>query len=226
VIKDRRFAIVFRVASLIFAIAGFLSMTGVFMGYIYPGILVYYTMQSNVLAIVLFALLTIRTISGLREGNIGNSGYYARFEMVCVIDIMLTFVVFWVILAPNLFTMVGDYNLWSFSNLAVHGITPLLCLIDYVLFTQARHLKYRDVYYVVIYPLVYMVATSLAGLSGYVYSTSPVDGRPVRFPYFFYDFDRLGAVALVYIGALVVFFLLISHGFYMVDSKIRKPPDS
>ena len=244
-IRDKRIALVFRAASFLFALIGLLSMMGVFRGVIYSGILVYYTMQSNILGIVLFAMLTVRTAAGLRNDKSSNpelpggkngdaglsdsrnigAGYFSRFEMVCAIDIMLTFVVFWVLLAPMMFTMVAEYNLWSFDNLAVHGVTPLLCLIDYILFTQPRHLKYRDVYYVIIYPLVYLAGTSLAGLFGYVYSVSPVDGKPVRFPYFFYDFDRLGIAAIAYIGALVIFFLIIAHGFYLVDTKLRKPSD-
>jgi len=118
--------------------------------------------------------------------------------------------------------MVSEYSLWSFDNLAVHAITPLLCLLDYILFTQPRHLKYQDVYYVCIFPLAYLVGTSIAGLSGYIYFVSQVDGLPVRFPYFFYDFDRIGMVSLAYIGAMIVFFLLVGHGLYYIDRK-RKP---
>jgi len=221
-IKNRRFALIFRAASLLFAIAGVLSMMGVFQGSFQFEILAYYTMQSNIFAIVLFGMLTIRTAAGLREGEKGNVGYYARCEMICTFDIMLTFVVFWAILAPTIFTMNGEYELWTFDNLAVHGITPLLCLTDYILFTQARHLKYRDVYYVTIFPLIYLVATSVAGLLGYVYTTSPVDGKPVRFPYFFYDYDRIGAMSFVYIGALIIIFMIVAHGLYLVDKKIRK----
>ena len=38
-------------------------------------------------------------------------------------------------------------------------------------------------------------------------------------------FDRLGIAAIAYIGALVIFFLIIAHGFYLVDTKLRKPHD-
>ena len=221
-IKDRRFALVFRAASFLVAGLGFLAMLGVFSGRIVPGILAYYTMQSNILAIVLFGMMTVRTAIGLRERRHGKAGYYARFEMICTIDIMLTFAVFWVLLAPTLFTMAEEYSLWSFGNLAVHAITPLLCLLDYILFTQSRHLKYRDIYFISIFPLAYLAGTSLAGLMGYVYYTSQTDGLPVRFPYFFYDFDRIGLVSLAYIGALLVFFLIIGHVFYLFDRKIRK----
>ena len=220
---DRMVALVFRAVSLLFAITGFMAISGIFNGKFLPGIFAYYTMLSNILAILMFAMLTIQTARGLREGRKGNAGYYARFQMVCVIDILLTFIVYWVLLAPTLFTMIEGYSLWTFGNLAVHAITPLLCLLDYILFTQARHLKYRDIYYICIFPFAYVIATSIAGLLGYVYSVSPSDGLPVRFPYFFYDFDRVGIASLAYLGSLFIFFVLIGHIFYLFDRKIRKP---
>ena len=221
-IKDRRFALILRAGELIFASVGLLSMMGVFRGTLYPSILMYYTIQSNILAVVMFALLAVRTAIGLRWGVKGSAGYLARFEMVCVIDIMLTFVVYWFLLAPSLFSMVDGYSVWTFDNIVVHGLTPLLCLFDYILFSQSRHLKYSDVYAVVIYPLAYLLVTSLAGYFGYVYYISAADGNPVRFPYYFYDFDRIGWDAFYYIGGLVVFFLIISHIFFLMDRKIRK----
>jgi len=222
VIKDKRIALAFRAVALVLATSGFLSMLGVFEGTVHLSILAYYTMLSNVLVIVLFCVLTVRTARDLRKGKSGNAGYYARFEMVCAVDILLTFVVYWVLLAPTFFAMDDSYEMWTFGNLAVHCFTPLLCILDYFLFTQARHLKYRDVYYSVIFPVIYLVATSAAGLLGYVYSISQDDGKPVRFPYFFFDFDRLGIWSFVFIGAILIYILLNAHVFYLIDKKIRK----
>jgi len=218
-IKNRAIALTFRSIALIIAAAGFLDMLGTFSGELRLGTLMFYTMQSNMLAIALFAMLLIRTAIGLRDGKTGSAGYFARFEMICVNNIMLTFLVYWLLLAPILFTMVEEYSMWTFDNLAVHAFTPLLCLLDYILFTQPRHLKYRDIYYICIFPLAYTAATSIAGLLGYVYFISAADGLPVRFPYFFYDFDRIGFLSLAYIGAMVIFFLLAGHVFYYVDRR-------
>ena len=126
-------------------------------------------------------------------------------------------------LAPQSFSMDANTNLFTLSNLTVHLITPLLCLVDYVLFADSGHLKYRDVYAVLIYPLCYVLFSSAAGLLGYVYRISTADGLPVRFPYFFFDFDRIGMKSLGYIAALVGFFLVISHIFYIIDHRFRKP---
>jgi len=220
-VKNRIFSLVFRVAVLVVAVTGFLTMMGVFGGGWNFSVLAFYTLQSNILVVVLFVMLIIRTVSGLREGQAGGVGYFARFEMVCVVNIMLTFLVYWVLLAPRVFMMVDDFPIWTYANLAVHGFTPILCLLDYILFTKPGHLKYRDVYYVCIFPLFYLVGTSIAGLLGYVYFISADDGLPIRFPYFFYDFDRIGMLSFVYIAGLVVFLIVVGNVFYLFD-RARK----
>jgi hypothetical protein len=168
-------------------------------------------------------MLIFRTAKGWAlDGVRGKTGYFARFEMVCAIDLLLTLAVFWALLAPSITSSNSRFSLWSFANLSVHLIAPLLCLIDYILFSEARHLKYSDIYAVLIFPLAYLAFSSLAGLMGHAYGVSAVDGNPVRFPYFFLDFDRTGAMPLVYIGALTVFFLIIAHVFYIIDNKLRR----
>ena len=57
-IHDRRIALLYRLGSLIFTMIGLLAVIGVFAGEFNPSLLVYYTLQSNLLALVLFALLS------------------------------------------------------------------------------------------------------------------------------------------------------------------------
>lgn len=125
----------------------------------------YYTIQSNILTLVLFVLLWLRTFQAWRqEGAEGLADYYPRFTFVVVIDILLTLLVYWILLAPQAFTMGEDYALYTFSNLCVHLFTPLFCLIDFILFLPSGKLKYRDVYAVLIFPLGYVLFTTIAGL--------------------------------------------------------------
>jgi len=173
-------------------------------------------------------MLAIRTAKSLREEVTGPAGWYPRFEMVCAVNVLVTFIVFWALLAQ----MLSIEYLMSFENIAVHGLTPLLVLADYILFTKSRHLKYRDVYYTCIFPLFYVVFTSIAGLAGYTYhyiatfdtpwDAAPASIAPVRFPYFFLDFDRLGLLVFAYIAGIVAFILLLGHAMYLIDRKVRK----
>jgi hypothetical protein len=225
-VKNRVVSLLFRIGCLALSMGGVLSMTRLFGedGLNFSQFM-YYTMQSNLLAVVLFAMLVFRTAKGLKQNGVkGKTGYFSRFEMVCAVDLFLTLFVFWVLLAPQLFTMgSGVYNLWTFGNIAVHLITPLLCIADYMLFAGTGNLKYRDVYFVLIFPFLYLGFSSAAGFWGnVVYNISPTDGLPMRFPYFFMDYDRIGAKALLYIIALTVFFLILSHLFYFADQKLGK----
>ena len=100
-IQDRRFAFAFRLGACLFAVAGLLKQIGVFGGTISFRSFMYYTIQSNLLAIVLFAYLAVRTARGLREGARGNAGWHPRLGMVCAVDLFVTLAVFWALLAPQ-----------------------------------------------------------------------------------------------------------------------------
>ena len=215
-IKSKKIALFYRSAAVLIATAGLLDLCGVFQGMFNVNVLYYYTAQSNIMAIVLFIILTVKTINGICNDDGNNACYFPRFSMICTINVLLTFVVFWTLLVPQL---AGILPLWTFSNLAVHAITPLLCLVDYIMFSEPRRLKYRDVYYVTIFPICYLIGSSLVGLAGHDYGLFNTDGAPVRFPYFFYDFDRIGLLALAYIAGIIVFFLIIGHIFYFIDKK-------
>jgi len=53
-------------------------------------------------------------------------------------------------------------------------------------------------------------------------TTSTVEKTPVRVPYFFLDYEKIGAMVIVYVLVLLVFILLMGHLFYFIDRKVRK----
>ncbi|MDR1838787.1 MAG: hypothetical protein LBQ93_04275 [Treponema sp.] len=100
-IRNIRFALAFRLGSCLFAIVGLLKQIGAFSGMVSFRSFMYYTVQSNLLAILLFAFLTVKTIKGLREEIHGNAGWHPRLGMVCAVDLLVTFIVFWTLLVPQ-----------------------------------------------------------------------------------------------------------------------------
>ena len=164
-----QFALVYRIIAFIIAVTGFFVIAGVTQGAFNSGIMMYYTMQSNLIGIIMLGILVIKTIRDMRNNQSSHPGYYPQLMMVVSITLFITFLVFWVMLAPLMFTMTTDFDLWSFGNLAVHTYTPLLVLFDYVLFSPPRHLKYSHIYYIAIYPIAYLLFTTIAGFMGYVY---------------------------------------------------------
>jgi len=49
-----------------------------------------------------------------------------------------------------------------------------------------------------------------------------ITGTTVRFPYFFLDFDKFGLWVFAFVGAMLIFFLLLSHAIYWIDQKAKK----
>lgn len=222
-IYDRRIALVVRVCFTLIILIGLLSYTGVFEGAFRPGELMYYTIQSNILALVLFAGLSIRTVVGFRrEGTKGSSSYAPRFEMVCSINLLLTALVYWILLVPAAFTMGATDTLFSFGNLMVHLVTPLSCLVDWILFARRRVLKFRDTLYVLIFPYCYILFSAIAGALGYVYRYTS-SGQAMHAPYPFLEWETLGAQVFLFIAGLSLFFFGMSCLLYLFDRKVKKP---
>ena len=214
-IKNKKLALIFRICALLLSTIGLVIHIGIFSGQINYITLMKYTTQSNFLAIILFTMLTIRTAKSMKNGTGISTRWYARFKMICAINLLVTFLVYWALIAPK-----SENALWTFENMLIHVITPLLCILEYIFYTKAKCLKYRDAYYSCLFPLCYVIYISIAGFLGFVYETSK-DGNPVRFPYSFLDFDRIGNNAIIYIVCLLFFFILISHLIYIIDKKVR-----
>lgn len=222
-ICDKRIAVLFRSIALILVFAGLYNNFVVFSSTYLIRRIMYYTMQSNFLVLLLFVMLLVRTIcSWVKTGPKGTAGFFARFEMLVVVAIIICMLVYWGILSLPYFKAGSFDVLFSFRNLSVHLFTPLLCLADYLLFAPHGHLKYRDIYLALIFPLYYLILTTILGFSGFVYRISALERRAVRFPYSFYDYDVLGARAVLNILGLILFFLLVSHLIYFLDKKWKK----
>ena len=229
-LKSKWLALVFRLIALIFISIGFIRELGIFRSIVDFDMFKYYTIQSNLLAVVMFAILVVRTVIGLRENSHCGAAWFTRLRMICTVNLLLTFIVFWTLLAPYLPTS----YLLSYSNLSIHVMAPLLCLADYILFFEAGRLKYKDVYFTCIFPLFYFVFITVLGVAGYDYgnrfvvtnsiNADAVQGYsvPRRAPYFFLDFDEVGFMVLAYVGIILAVILIAGHGFYLIDRKLKK----
>ena len=231
-IKNKWIAFSFRLLALFFAAFGLARQLGIFRNTVDFDMFKWYTIQSNLLAVIMFAMLDVRTVIGFRDDLQTPKGvaWFARLRMVCSANLLLTLVVFWSLLAPD----VPKFYLLSFDNLSIHVVTPLLCLADYILFYEAGRIKYRDVYFTCIFPLLYSIFVIALGFLGYDYGNRVVITRwitaesvemytvPRRAPYFFLDYDEVGFMVLVYAFIIVAFLVIVGHVFYHVDRRLVK----
>ncbi|MDR0425603.1 MAG: Pr6Pr family membrane protein [Clostridiales bacterium] len=221
-IKNRLTALIFRGASFLLCLAGILDTAGAFKGRFSFSVLLFYTVMSNILILVLFGALLCLTARDMRRNGIkGPACYRPRVVFVCMIDILLTFGVYWVMLAPQAFTMGEPASLLAFSNLTVHAVVPLLCAADLFLFAPAGHIRLKDLAFSLVFPLFYVALATVLGFSGYVFFET--DAGPVHFPYFFLDYHSRGGMVAVYILALIAVFMALGLLFYGLDRlRVKK----
>ena len=213
-IKNKWVALIFRIISLSLAVAGILATPGEFVGNVTWGIFMWFTIQTNALAAILFAIFILLTVKSMsKEGHYGDSSYYPRFTMIAVTSILMMSLSYWIILAPN-----SILSICTFSNITTHGITPLLLVLDYALFTKPGSIKHRDVYYGTIFPLSFVIFTYIAVALGYRYER--FDGTYANYPYFFFDISTLGiGMVSAFIAGILVLIILIGYILYGIDRK-------
>ena len=134
--------------------------------------------------------------------------------------ILITGITYQIALAPNNFYMDASYTMQTeryWANLLVHVVSPILVLLDYVLFDEKGNFKY---YYPIIWlflPLGYVI---------YVYSYSARGGGfygiggSREFAYIFLDYNQIGYVGVfksIIIIALLI--LLVSYIFVFLDRR-------
>jgi hypothetical protein len=189
---------------------------GVFKGSINGEMLLFYTTETNVLVVLMFGVLLVKTASDIRRnGTVGPASYFERLSAIVALAITMTMLVFWGLLMP---TIPDLAFLLSYSNLQIHLIAPLLMICDYFLFAIPGRLRKQDPWLFALIPLLYFAQSTILGFLGFVYSIlSQGGGGPRHFPYFFIDFELLGGQVFVYVLGMVVFFIGLAYLFLAFD---------
>jgi len=221
-LNSKSFALIYRLAAFIFIAVGILDTAGVFSGNVNWHIFLTYTVQSNVLVLLFFAVLIVKTMRlGNRVGKPYPFAFYPIVSFVFSIDILITMLIFWTILAPM--TWAGGYLL-SFSNFAVHLISPLLMIFDRIMFYQPGRIRKYALLIITIFPYVHVAQSFIIGLNRLVYFA------PMRiesyYIYPFLDYDTHGNMVFVYILGLSLVFLGIGYAWRYVELRIIAKKDS
>ena len=175
-----------------------------------PGMMMYYTVQSNLL-VSLFALYMVWA---MRQGKDLQSPSFLRIKAAVTMSIMITFVIYHVMLAP----LATDF--WRVENMLCHYITPLYFFFDTLLVDRQRQYQLLDPLRWTALPLLYM---AFALLNGLVLKWPIPDAKDSPFAYYFLNVHKYGW-SYVLTHAVVIFlaYLLAGYLLYLIKSiKMR-----
>ncbi|HFI0635319.1 TPA: Pr6Pr family membrane protein [Streptococcus suis] len=169
------------------------------------GMLMYYTVQSNLLVSVFAVYMVYAMYKGLDL----QSAKFLRLKAAVTMSIMITCVVYHFMLVP----LVDDF--WRVENLLCHYIVPLYFLLDTLLVDRQGQYKWFDPIWWTILPVLYMVFGLVNGL----FIKIPIpDAKDSPFAYFFLNVPKYGwAYVLTYAGTIFVAYLIC--GFMLAGVK-------
>jgi hypothetical protein len=202
-IKNRLVSLIYKIVVAASSLIGTLVLMG-YSGSFNWGLFKFYTIQSNVLCSVFFAAAAAHAVGVIKKsGTRGAATLAPHFKGAVMIAITVTLLVYQLLLASTPFSMDGG-GVGGVGGLMVHLYTPLLVILDWVLFDEKGRFNVYDPPRWAVIPLCYVVFAMIAAPLGLTY----IQGS--RYPYFFLDVDTIGAggVALYVAGITVVFEIL------------------
>lgn len=215
--KERKFSIIFKLLVVMSLL------TGILLNVIHTtslsAILSYYTLQSNIICLAMFVLIMIAIV--LKKDYRSNNKYYILKGGV-VVAILVTAITYQVALAPNGFQMDISYTIRPeryWANLFVHVISPMLVLLDYVLFDLKGNFKYKYPFMWLCIPWGYVI---------YVYIYNALGGRffgiggSREYGYKFLDYKQIGYLGVLkWIFVFTVAIFVLSNILVFLDRKLK-----
>ncbi len=181
-----------------------------------PAMLVYYTLQSNLVIVVAYGFLIIRSLmQSIRSHKVEAVDYSPNIMGALTIMIVVTGLIFNFILAHQ--SGSGGLSAGSLSNFLVHTFTPLAVFADWLVFVPKRRLSRLAPFYWIVIPMLYWAfAIVRAQIGGPLANGS-------YYPYPFIDFDKFGiGYVLRYVAVLVVFFVILGYLMLGLNALIIK----
>lgn len=199
------FATAFRAMTAVFLFYGILCHFSFSDGYVTAHNLTYFTVQSNIFCFICMCVFLFRTKKGVSEAMVS-------MKYAATLCILVTFLCFhYVILSSETYT--GTLFSLQMKNFIAHYLSPLLMLLDWLLFQPKGKLSWYSPILWLICPLTYLLII----VTRASFNSPEVFARAARYPYFFLDIDRIGSQVYIYILLYLALFVFLGYLFLIVD---------
>lgn len=207
--KQKIFQICYRSFAIVCCIVALVLNSGIKYGKFMPHMFTYYTYLSNILVLVYFILaLTPLKMPEWVRGAVTTA-------------ILLTMLTYSFLLAPTMFAMGGKYAPFSFGDIMVHYVVPLLMIYEGVFVAKPGSYKIWYPWTWTAIPIVYFIFVLIRGAVGGV-----IYGTDSSYPYFFVDPAMVGVGGVIGINlAIALFFVGLGFLFVLFNRLLKKRAD-
>ena len=218
-IHNRLISLIFRVIIIMFCSLGLYLNSGIPNGEFARYMLVFFTIQSNLLCFGYFSVVLFQNIKDIKSKGIhGTTRILPRFKGGVTLMIAVTFLIYHTVLVPQFTANSTDYNIFTMQNLTVHYIVPILVIIDWILFDEKLSFKWFDPFIWLSLPIIYFVFILIRARLG-----SIIEILSSYYPYFFIDVDLIGwQNVLLNSAAMLIAFLALGYIIYFINNIFFK----
>lgn len=211
-VNFRPAALVYRVVALAVILTGIIRHADLLSGQPAWTTVLFYTMVSNLLCLAWVVLLIVRTVRDLRRsGRFGTSTPSARGSGAVMFAITVTMLIYLIVLVPARFAD-GDAEIFSLTDNLIHIITPVLVIVDWLVFVPKGSFRWIDPPLWTLLPYVYLTWAFAYGALGGEFTPGHA------YPYPFMDVDVLGLAGVAqWIIALTVALVAVGYVFVVID---------
>lgn len=242
IIKNRLVAFIFRTVVALSAYIGLIFILVSMPTFVQAiSLFVFYTLLSNLLIAIIFTLLAVRTLFQLiKEGAEGEPfSLNPIIHIGSIVLITITFIIFATLLTGNSFSMAQSDNmaLRTISNILLHYITPMLSILEFILFVPKGEIRISHIFCWTAVPAFYYLFTIIraqigGAYEGFVYSEALVKQiggmyglhlpYPLpqfgSYPYFFIDSTLFGwGFVLGFVALFIIFVIMLGFVFFGLD---------
>ena len=214
-VNSRPVALAYRIIAFAVILTGVIRHSDILTGEPAWTTLLFYTMVSNLLCLAWMALLIVRTVRDLRrKGTRGTSTPSARLSGAVMMAITVTMLIYLVVLVPTRFAD-GDSDIFSLTDNLIHIVTPVLLIVDWLLFVPKGLFRWVDPLLWTLIPYAYLVWAFVYGAQGGEFTPGEA------YPYPFMNVDTLGAAGVAqWIVALSAALIAVGFVFVVVDRAL------
>ena len=194
-------------------------------GFMANHVLAYNTIQTNIICLVMFLALIIKTIIDyVKNKHLEVACVSNTLQLAATYFIAMVMLGYWPILAPMV--GIGKTPIEMCNTLFLHLFTPLITIADTLLFLDHGSVKRKDSLKWLIYPIFYLILIiTIAHTSDVPYYQFPMGDKTValKYPYPMFDPQVVGIGGFIGMCFVQIFSnLLCSYLFICLDHKINK----
>jgi len=177
----------------------------------------YFTMISNLMVVAVLSLAALVLLKVIKI----DEPLFRKLKGATIVATILMMVVYNFILIQYLRINIPSYEIYSIKDIFIHFLSPIIILLDYLLFDEKGLFEYRDAFSFLNYLLVYFVYLIVYELLGGRFIISGVE---TIYPYFFLNIEEQG-IWLTLLNILMIGLVFTGFGLLLVwvDQILKRP---